>query len=61
MFIYGLQQGKLAKSPGVKHMSQRDAADGRVLQASFYPALSDSATPKANPYYAKNGMARSVI
>lgn len=30
-FIYGLQQGKLAKSPEVKRMSQRDAVDGRVL------------------------------
>lgn len=52
MFIYGLQREKLAKSPGVKSMPQRDAVDGRVLQASFQPALSGSATPKANPSHA---------
>lgn len=52
MSIYRLQHEKLAKSPGVESMPQRDAVNGRVLQASFQPALAGSAIPKANPSHA---------
>jgi len=52
VFIYSLQQEKLAKSPAVKSVPQRDAVDGWVLQAPFQTALSDSTTPKANLCYA---------